>query len=76
MVPNQARGKQDEKCTFFGREGERENNKLGWLWGAWSGANDAQGSSLACPKTLAQRVEAMGVCVHEKFPLLKLSMKA
>ena len=31
MVPNQARGKQDEKCAFFGREGEREISLLGGI---------------------------------------------
>ena len=37
---------------------------------------EGQGQAQAMPRILAQRVEASGVCVYEKFTLRKLSMKA
>ena len=33
---------------------------------------EGQGQALAMPRILAQRVEASGVCVYEKFTLRKL----
>ena len=54
---------QEEKSEILGREGERERlASLGGHWWPWSSAIGAQGSCLACPRIMAQRVEAM-VCV-------------
>ena len=45
------------------RERRRERGaSYGGAWVALSSANEGQGPCLACPRTLAQRVEAM-VCV-------------
>ena len=65
--PIQTRGELEQKCTFLDLERERENWLLGWARWPWSGSKGCQEQSLASPKSLAQRVEAMGVCVHEKF---------
>ena len=57
-------------------ERERERSKHGGTMVAMSRAFDTQGQALACPRSMAPKVEASGVCVYEKFPLRKLSMKA
>ena len=44
-------------------------SKHGWLWWAESGAKEAQGPCLACPRTLAPKVEARGVCELENSSL-------
>ena len=65
--PIQAREGKNQKCAFLGLEREREN-WLSWgAWWSWSGSKGCQGQVHAYPKSLAQGVEAMGVCVHEKF---------
>ena len=74
--PNQAKIALLKKSDFH-QERERERRpSLGGQWGAWSGSMEGQGQAQALPRILAQRVEASGVCVYEKFTLRKLSMKA
>ena len=65
-----------KKSTFMMGEREREKSQLGLAMGAQRGAKEAQGQAQASPRILAPKVEASGVCVYEKFPLRKLSMKA
>ena len=65
------------KKSDFHQERERERRpSLGGQWGAWSGSMEGQGQARTMSRILAQRVEASGVCVYEKFTLRKLSMKA
>ena len=65
--PIQARGEKGEKCAFLGGEGVCLISLLGGLGVAWSSSKGAQGQALACPRSMAQRVEAMVECVHKKF---------
>ena len=74
--PIQARGELEKKCAFFAREGV---SLISWLGGAevaWSSSNGCQGQALACPKSLAQEVKAMGLCVCMSSSTMKLSMEA
>ena len=58
-----------KKSAFLMLEREGEMSKHGWLWWAESGAKEAQGPCLACPRTLAPMVEARGECELEKSSL-------
>ena len=74
--PNHARRGHLKKSAFLGGEGERELSMLGFDWRPWGSPKGAQGQALTFPRSMAPKVRASGVCVYEKFPLRKLSMKA